>query len=102
MLKQLGHTVVTRLLDWFTRARSVGVTFLRSGTTLLIATAGTDFVVQVARQAKEDGWSFSFGTGQGLPLWLTLVLAGVGLFLIVIGVIVLVAEYRRLVSRGLS
>jgi hypothetical protein len=95
MLKQLVHIVITRLLDWFTRTRSVGITFLRYGTALLIATAGTDFVIQIARQAKEDGWSFSFGTGQGLPLWFTLVLAGAGLILIVIGVIVLVSEHWR-------
>lgn len=95
MLKQLAYTVVTRLLDWLTRTRSVGVAFLKYGTVLIIATAGTDFAVQVAHQAKEDGWSFSFGTGQGLPFWLTLVFAGAGLLLVVIGAVVLVAEHRR-------
>lgn len=95
MLKQLAYTVITRLLDWFTRPRSVGVAFLKYGTALVILTAGADFAAQVSRQAKEDGWSFSFGTGQGLPFWLTLVFAGAGLLLIVIGAIVLVAEHRR-------
>ena len=95
MLKQLVYAVITRLLDWFTRPRSVGVAFLKYGTALVIATAGADFAVQVAHQAKEDGWSFSFGTGQGLPFWLTLVFAGAGLLLVVTGAIVLVAEHRR-------
>ncbi|MBL0492944.1 SAVED domain-containing protein [Aeromonas veronii] len=95
MLNQLAHTIITRLLDWFTRTRSIGVTLLTSGIGLVIATLGTDFVVQVSRQAKDDGWSFSFGTGQGLPFWLTLLFAGAGLLLVVIGTIVLVAEHRR-------
>lgn len=95
MLKQLAYTVITRLLDWFIRPRSVGVALLKYGTGLVLIITGADLVVQVARQAKEDSWSFSIGTGQGLPFWLTLVFAGAGLSLVVIGAIVLVAEHRR-------
>lgn len=95
MLKQLVYTVITRLTEWVTRPRSVGIAFLKYGSALAIGTAGTDFAVQFARQAKEDGWSFSYGTGQGLPFWLTLVFAGTGLLLVVVGAIILVAEHRR-------
>lgn len=95
MLKQLAYTIITRLLDWFTRPRSAGVTLLKYGTGLVIVTAGADFAVQISRQVKEGGWSFSFGAGEGLPFWLTLVFAGAGLLLVVTGAIVLVAEHRR-------
>lgn len=95
MLEQLVYTVITRLTEWVTRPRSVGIAFLKYGSALVIGTAGTDFVVQFARQAKEDGLSFSFGTGQGLPFWLTLVFAGTGLLLVVAGAIILVTEHRR-------
>ena len=95
MLEQLVYTVVTRLTEWVTRPRSVGIAFLKYGSLLVLGTAGADIAVKVARQTKEDGWSFSFGTGQGLPLWLTLVFAGTGLLLIVAGASILLAEHRR-------
>lgn len=96
MLSQLFYTVTTRLLEWFTRPRSVGIALLKYGSALVVATAGADYAVQFARQSKEDGgWSFSFGTGQGIPFWLTLVFAGTGLALVAVGVIILVADYRR-------
>ncbi|MGE0110402.1 SAVED domain-containing protein [Aquabacterium sp.] len=96
MLSQLFYTVMTRLLEWFTRPRSVGIALLKYGSVLLVTTAGADYVIQFARQSKEDGgWSFSFGTGQGIPFWLTLVFAGTGLALVAVGVIILVADYRR-------
>ena len=95
MLEQLVYTVVTRLTEWVTRPRSVGIAFLKYGSLLVLGTAGADIAVKFARQTKEDGWSFSFGTGQGLPLWLTLVFAGTGLLLIVAGASILLAEHRR-------
>lgn len=96
MLSQLFHTVITRLLEWFTRPRSVGIALLKYGTALVVATAGTDYAIQFARQSKEDGgWSFSLGTGQGIPFWLTLLFAGTGLVLVAVGVTFLVADYRR-------
>ena len=95
MLDKLVYTVVTRLTEWVTRPRSVGIAFLKYGSLLVLGTAGADIAVKFARQTKEDGWSFSFGTGQGLPLWLTLVFAGTGLLLIVAGASILVAEHRR-------
>lgn len=95
MPKQLAYTFTTRLLEWVTRPRSVGIAFLKYGSALLIVTAGANFAVQFARQAKEDSWSFSFGTGQGIPFWLTLIFAGIGLVLVAIGVFILVMDYRR-------
>jgi len=101
MLSQLLYTVTTRLLEWFTRPRSVGIALLKYGSGLVIATAGADFAVQFARQTKEDGWSFSFGIGQGVPLWLTLVFAGTGLALVAVGAVILMADYRRECRRRL-
>lgn len=95
MLKQLVYTVVTRLLDWFTRPRSVGVAMLRYGSVMVVATTAVDIAVQVARQSKDDDWSISLATGQGLPLWFSLLIGGVGLLLAVIGAVVLVTEHRR-------
>lgn len=95
MFKQLVYTVVTRLLDWFTRPRSVGVAMLSYGSLIVVVTAGADIAFQVDRQSKDDGWSISLGTGQGLPLWFSLTVGGVGLLLVVIGALVLMAEHRR-------
>lgn len=96
MFSQLLYTVTTRLLEWFTRPRSVGIALLKYGTSLVVTIAGADFAIQFAGQSKKDGgWSFSFGTGQGIPLWLTLVFAGTALALVAVGTIILVVDYRR-------
>lgn len=95
VLKQLLYTVVTRLLDWFTRPRSVGVAMLKYGAGLVLGTLGTDIAFQVARQAGENGWSISVGTGQGIPFWLTLICAVAGLLLAAGGAAILGVEFRR-------
>ncbi len=96
MFSQLFYTVTTRLLEWFTRPRSIGISLLKYGSAFVVSTAGADYAIQFARLSKEDGgWSFSFGTGQGIPFWLTLVFAGTGLALVAAGSIILVADYRR-------
>lgn len=95
MLKQLAYTVVTRLLDWFTRPRSVGAALLKYGMLVVAGTIGTDFAIQVARQAEQGGWSISFGTGQGIPLWATLLCAGVGVLMLLLGMFILVLDYLR-------
>lgn len=93
--KQLIYTYTNRLLDWYTRPRSVGVQMLKYGALIVVATTGIDIAFQFARHSKNDNWSISFGTGQGLPLWSSLVIAGVGLLLAVIGALVMLVEYRR-------
>lgn len=95
MLKQLAYTVVTRLLDWFTRPRSVGVALLKYGALVVAGTIGTDLAIQVARQAEKGGWSFSFGTGQGIPLWVTLLCAGVGVLMLLVGMAIVLTEFFR-------
>lgn len=95
MFSQLLYTVTTRLLEWFTRPRSVGIALLKYGSALAGAALGTDYAFQIARQSGEESWSFSFGMGQGIPFWLTLIVVGVGLTFAGIGAIILVADHRR-------
>lgn len=87
--------IVTRLLDWFTRPRSVGIALLKYGALVIAVAIGTDLAIQVARQSETGGWSFSFGTGQGIPLWATLLCAGVGVLMLLVGLVILVIEFFR-------
>lgn len=95
MLKQLVYTVITRLTEWVTRPRSVGIALLKSGGILVSVGLGADFAVQIARQSNDEGWSFSFGMGQGIPVWLALVVIGFGIVLMVFGGFILWTDHRR-------
>lgn len=95
MLRELLYVTVNRFTDWATRARSVGVALLKYGVELAVGAAALDLVVQVARQAGEDNWSFSVGSGQGIPAWLTLTCVVAGLLLAFTGTMLLVVEHRR-------
>lgn len=95
MLKQLVYTVITRLTEWVTRPRSVGIALLKYGGILVSAGLGADFAVQIARQSNDEGWSFSFGMGQGIPVWLTLVVIGFGITLMALGGFILWTDHRR-------
>jgi hypothetical protein len=95
MLSQLFYTITTRLLEWFTRPRSVGIAMLKYGGILASAGLGADFAVQIARQSNDEGWSFSFGMGQGVPVWLTLVVIGFGIALMALGGCILWTDHRR-------
>ncbi len=95
MLSQFFYTVTTRLLEWLTRPRSVGIALLRHGGILASAGLGTDYAFQIARKSNNDEWSFSFGMGQGIPVWLTLVVIGIGIALMVLGGLILWTDHRR-------
>lgn len=95
MLSQLFSTVITRLLEWFTRPRSIGIALLKYGGILASAGLGTDYAFQIARQSNDEEWSFSFGMGQGIPVWLTLVVIGIGIALMAIGGFILWTDHRR-------
>lgn len=95
MLSQLFSTVITRLLEWFTRPRSIGIALLKYGGILASAGLGTDYVFQIARQSNDEEWSFSFGMGQGIPVWLTLVVIGIGIALMALGGFILWTDHRR-------
>jgi hypothetical protein len=95
MLSQFFYTVITRLLEWFTRPRSVGSALLKYGGILAGAGLATDYAFQFARQSNDEEWSFSFGMGQGIPVWLSLVVIGIGISLMALGGFILWTDHRR-------
>lgn len=95
MSKQLIHTVLIRLVDWFTRQRSSGIPLLKAGLFLVAVAFGSDYALQLNHVTEQGGVSLSFGTGQGVPAWFSLGVAGIGLILIIISAFILLAEFRR-------
>lgn len=94
MFKQLFHTLVIRLLDFFTR-RSIGGSLLKYGIVLAVMTLSADFAFQFSSKNNGDGWNFSFATGQGLPQAVTFIFVVIATVLIIIGTYILITEYRR-------
>ncbi|MFN9476501.1 SAVED domain-containing protein [Acidovorax sp.] len=87
--------IVNRLLDWYTRPRSVGLALLKHGVVLAGVTLASDWALKLALQSDNENWSFSFGTGQGLPSWVTIPFSFLAFGLIVTGAGTLIWDSLR-------